>query len=463
MKILIALTLSICLFFESLIFIRCFQLSNYSIKKYIKNLFTSNIFKIDKNRLKFTKRVKRLIFCVFLIDFLSIFLFFGWFFIIILFFIKPFFCIFSYIVMRPIEMMIQCFYIHKAQKKLKRVGCEIIAITGSFGKTSTKDILFQILSENHHVACSPQSFNTPMGICKTILNNVNENCEFLIIEMGAKHRGDIEKLCKNFGADFGILTPIGLCHLETFGSEKNIENTKFELCENAKNFVIFNCSSEKTKRLYMRFAKEKYCVNLCDSFAYAKEIEYGKFGAKFYVVCDGNLAKMRTNLLGKSNIENIVVAVAMAYLLGDNLKDITSAVEKLKPTKHRLELIQTEKFSIVDDSYNSNFDGFLTALDLISAFQGRKIVVSPGIVELGEKQYQTNFDVGLWVAKTADLFVIMNKINKSSLTAGAISGGLMQDKIYYASTRLEQKKLLSEILEQGDIVLFENDLPDDMR
>ena len=135
----------------------------------------------------------------------------------------------------PIENVIICSYIKKAKIKLQSLPCKKIAITGSFGKTSTKNILFQILSQKYKVCATPKSYNTPMGICKTILENLTEKDDFFIVEMGARHEGDIAFLCKLVGADYGILTPVGNCHIETFKTLENVEKTKFEICENVKN------------------------------------------------------------------------------------------------------------------------------------------------------------------------------------------------------------------------------------
>ncbi len=452
-----------------LIFIKIYQLENYKIKNYIKNIIKFNFCLGNKTKLKFTKRACRLIFSNFLISFsifIIVFFNFNYFLHFLIFFsvfllTYPFYMICVFLIVQPVEISIKQVYISKAKKKLKKCGCKKIGITGSFGKTTTKNILYQILSEEFDVCATPKSFNTPMGVCKTVLENLKETDDFFIVEMGARRSGDIDFLSKFVGVDFGVITPIGECHLETFGNIENIENTKYELCENV-NTAFFNGKSKSTKKLYKRYQRKKYL--LCDKngFAYAKNIVSSENGSKFVLCIDKHELSCNTKLLGKINIDNVVVAASVAYILGESLVCIKSAIEKIKPTPHRLELIKGY-VDVVDDSFNSNFDGFMEAINILKRFKGRKIVVSPGMVELGKLQYQRNLEIGQKVASVCDFFVIMNETNKKALTDGAKNAGLEKDKIFYAKTREEQQKVLKSIIEKGDVILFENDFPDNIR
>lgn len=455
----------------SMLFLKTYQLEGYDISKYIKKILRLDLSLGSKNFLVFTKRIIRLIFCVFLICFLFLILFYGliklfWVNLAltaILFIICPIFLVLPFWVALPIECGIKQHYLKKAKKKLKSMHCKKIAITGSFGKTSTKNILYQILKEEFDVCVTPKNYNTPMGVCKTILHDLKETDDFFIVEMGARNKGDIEYLSKFVGVDFGIITPIGNCHLETFGSLENIENTKYELCKEAKGDVIFNGKSKSSKKLYDRYPRKKHLV--CDDkgYAFAKDIETTSSGSKFVLVIDKDEFVCETQLIGRANIDNVVVAAAMAKLLGESLFNIKKGIEKLKPTPHRLELIKGEIVNVIDDSYNSNFEGFKEALSVLKAFSGKRIVVSPGIVELGREQFSVNMQVGQEVAKVADVFVIMNEINKKALRQGAKAGGMNDDQIVCACTRNEQKTILKELIEPGDVVLFENDLPDNFK
>lgn len=454
----------------SLIFIKTYQLENYKIKKYLKKIVKNPIFRRDKNTLNFTKRVKRLIFVVFLFNFLYFFVIFYLIKniyliipIILMIFLYPLALCVPFAIALPIEHCIKNFYIQKAKKKLRTFSGKKIGITGSFGKTSTKNYLYQMLKEEFDVCATPKSFNTPMGVCKTILEDLKETDDYFIVEMGARHSGDIKFLAEFVGVDFGIITPIGSCHLESFGTIEKIENTKYELCECTKNLVVFNGKSRSSKKLYDKYEHKKYLVCVEKSFAYAKNIRSTEEGSIFTFVLDKSKFVCRTKLFGASNIDNLVVAGAMAYLLGESLFSIQRAIEKIEPTPHRLELIKGEFVSVIDDSYNSNLEGFLEALKTVSTFKGRKVVISPGMVELGKEQYNQNYLAGKEVGSVADIFLIMNETNKKSLRQGALDGGLTEDKIFYASTRKEQQQLLKQIIQKGDVVLFENDFPDNIK
>jgi len=469
MFVLYAFLISVGLTLIGFIFIKNFQLENYKIKRYIKNIVRFDFSFGDKNKLIFTKRVKRLILINFLLNFAYFLLFFGlipylWInfgLSIVLVLFSPIVIVISYAVAKPMEELIKLHYLKKAKRKLQKLNCKKIAITGSFGKTSTKNILYQILAEEFDVCATPKSYNTPMGICKTILEDLKETDEFFIVEMGAKHVGDIGFLAKYVGVDFGIMTPIGNCHLETFGSIENIEKTKYELCENTKDVVIFNGKSKSTKKLYKKYPQKKYLVCEEGSYAFAKDAVSNSDGTEFVMMLDGKQFLCQTKLLGKANIDNIVVATAMAYLLGESLYNIQNAIKHIQPTPHRLELIKGQFVDVIDDSYNSNFEGFKQALEVLASFEGKKVVVSPGIVELGKQQEKVNYDIGKEIAKVADIFVIMNQTNKKALNDGAKEGGLSE--IYYANTRSEQKEILKKILQKGDVVLFENDFPDNLK
>lgn len=451
------------------IFLKIYQLENYKLKNYIKNIMKFNFSFGNKNNLKFTNRVKRLIFCEFLFNFLIfliifIFFYYIWYcFIIFLVFIvfSPYIAVVCFLIALPIETLIKKFYISKAKKKLSKCKCKKIGITGSFGKTTTKNMLFDILSEEFDVCATPKSFNTPMGVCRAVLENLKETDDFFIVEMGARHMGDIDFLSKFVGVDFGIITPIGSCHLETFGNLQNIEKTKYELCENS-NMCVFNGKSKSTKKLFDKYGSKKFLVCDRNGFAYAKNIKSGQNGSTFTLFIDRKEINCKTKILGKANIDNIVVACSMAYLLGESLLCIQKSIEKIKPTPHRLELIKGF-VNVVDDSYNSNFDGFCEALDVLKTFLGRKIVVSPGMVELGKDQFAQNYEIAKKIAKTCDFFVIMNETNKKALLNGALDGGLDKANIFFVKTRAEQQTLLKSLLRKGDCVLFENDFTDNIR
>lgn len=456
--------------FLSIPFLKVYQLEGYKPKKFLLRICKFNFAKGDKNKLCITNRMKRYIFCEFLLIFIIfsiIFYFLTYFYLyLIVIFIGlillPLFMIMCHFFVLPVEKIIMCSYVKKAKMKLKNMPCKKIAITGSFGKTSTKNILFQILSQKFKVCATPKSYNTPMGVCKSLLENLSEKDDFFIVEMGARHIGDIAFLCKLVGADYGVLTPVGNCHIETFKTLENVEKAKFEICENVKDFMIINAKSDSNKKLYAKCEKKKYLIGEIGTFAYATNIKYQNFSTNFILNIDDKKIDVTTYLLGKANVDNIVTASALAYLLGVNLIDIKKGISALRAIPHRMELIKGLAY-VIDDSYNSNFEGFKQALELLNRLEGRKILVTPGMVELGEKQYELNYDIAKEIAKTCDIVIVMNKVNHKALTDGLRDFGFNMKNLYFAFSRKEQKEILKNILKAKDVVLFENDLPDNYK
>ena len=450
--------------------VKVYQLENYKPKNFLKRVFKFNIAFGDKNKINFTNRLKRFLFCDFLLIFVLFFLVFyfteniyiniAMIFVGIIF--LPLFMVISHFLCLPIEKLVMDFYIKKATKKLSLMPCKKIAITGSFGKTTTKNILLQILSQKYKVCATPKSYNTPMGVCKTILENLTEKDDFFIVEMGARHKGDIAFLCKLVGVDYGILTPVGKCHIETFKSLDNVEKTKFELCENVKNFVVINGKSDSNLKLYENCEKKKYLICTNESFAYASGVQVKDLKTFFTLHIDKTKIEVSTSLFGKSNVDNIVVASALAYLLGVNILDIKKGIESLKPIPHRLELIKGFAY-VLDDSYNSNFSGFKQALEVLSNFKGKKILVTPGMVELGSEQFELNFQIAKNMAKVCDEIVVMNKVNREAILKGLREEKFDEKRIHLATSRKEQTEILKKIITKDSVVLFENDLPDNYK
>ncbi|MBQ8443903.1 MAG: UDP-N-acetylmuramoyl-tripeptide--D-alanyl-D-alanine ligase, partial [Clostridia bacterium] len=360
----------------------------------------------------------------------------------------------------PVEELIKYYYICKAKKKLAGKKVIKIGITGSYGKTSTKNILSHILEKEFKVCSTPKNYNTEMGTTLTILKNLDDH-DIFIAEMGARRPRDIEKLVKIVNPDYGIITAIGNCHIETFKSLENVENTKYELAKNIKpEGTIFFGESDSTYKLYKRFKGNKFLTCQEKSFAYAQNVKLSQNGSEFELVIDEKVLPVSTKLLGRFNIDNIVLASSIAYKLGVSTEDIVSAIKSLQPSPHRLQLSKTGFCTILDDSYNSNEVGFEEALNVLAKFEGRKIVVTPGMVELGSRQSEINFKLGGKIADVSDYLIIMNNTNKNDLLSGAISHGLKRENIYFASTRAEQKELIKLLTCKDAVVLFENDLPD---
>jgi len=452
----------------SLLYLKTYQLKGYDINIYFNKIYSLGIFFRSKTPLKFTKRVCRMLFCILIFEsliwFLILYYVSVWWIILLDLIVNliflPFLLIVFHYFLYPIEFFIKKKYLSKAKKKLKNFKGIKIAITGSFGKTSTKNILKEILSQKYKVVSTPLNYNTPMGLCKTILGEMVGDEGIFIVEMGARHKGDIKELCQIVEPDIGILTSVGEQHIETFGSIDNVLATKFELCEylSPTKVCFFDCCSGYNKKLFKKAT--------CKKIALGKEYEIknsklSSKGLEFNLKSKNEELVLNTKLLGFHMSKNIAISVMVAKYLNVSNAQIQKAVENLKPTKHRLELISKGELNILDDAYNSNYEGFCEALKVLKMFQGRKIVVSPGLVELGQKQYELNFKIGKQIAKSCDYVIIMNKINKIAIKNGLKSENFNKNNIFYAQTRGEQKDIVAKLISKQTSILFENDLPDD--
>lgn len=449
-----------------------FQLCGYDITYFFKHFFAFSYYFCGKNRLIFTKRMIRLVmlYAVLLSAItLSYFLLMTNFWLISLFAIVefvllPLIFLLSAAILQPIENAIKGRYLKKAKQKLNVFGGMKIAITGSFGKTTTKNFLVQILQTKYKVCATPKNYNTPMGLCKTALENLKPDDQILVVEMGARHKGDIAELMDMLQPTHGILTAVGQQHLESFGDLQTILSTKNELCEHMRTGgkIVFDCSNENTQKLYERYSGEKIATSVAGGVLFS-DVKYSKSGCQCKLNLDGSEHNITLKIIGKEMLKDLACAVAMASIVGVSEQQILKILPALKPAPHRLELISSPHCTIIDDSYNSNLAGAMQVCECVQLFDGKRIIISPGLVEQGEKQYELNFAFGKTVGRSCDEFIIMNETNKKALYEGAIAAGMSEKNIHFAQNRKQQSEILQEIQQTGSIVLFENDLPDNYR
>ena len=319
---------------------------------FITNLFTTK----QKTPLKYTKRIVRLLVVFSLlvsvitwwlqyVGFMFVpYLSFGL--IAIIPILLPWVLVFAYYITYPIERLIANTYIKKAKLKLeKNSNVKIIGITGSYGKTSLKNILSTILAEKYKVCKTPASYNTPLGIAKTILSNFDEQDEIFIAEMGAKQRFDINELCLMTKPQYGIITGIGNQHLLTFGILENVVKTKEELASYISNnggklfintdFALAENLAEKYPKSFKTSINEKNNVDI-----FAKDIQTTKDGSEFTLCFKDKTQKCSTNLLGEHNISNILLAARVAFEMGLSIEEIAQGISKLATIPHRLEILK---------------------------------------------------------------------------------------------------------------------------
>lgn len=372
------------------------------------------------------------------------------------------------VILAPVEKSINRKYYNDAASRLASMpDLKIVGVTGSYGKTSTKHYLHRILSEQYDTLMTPGNFNTTLGVVRTIRENLKPYNEVFIVEMGAKEVGDIKEICDLVHPQAGIVTAVGPQHLESFKSIENVQSTKFELVDSlpADGFAVVNNDFDKIADRKVDNVKcLRYAVSSPESADLtAKDISYNATGTDFTAVAkDGWELKLHTRLVGECNISNLLAAVAIARHLGVSDEKIKYAVGEIAQVEHRLNIKRAPGgVVVIDDAYNSNPVGSAMALDVLSGMKsGRRIVVTPGMVELGERTYELNKALGEKIAQCADIAVVVCKYNREAIVEGIKTKGMEADKIYTVDTFEDAQKLLAGMLKAGDVVLYENDLPD---
>lgn len=375
----------------------------------------------------------------------------------------------STFIMKPIEGKINMGFYKSAQNKIKeREDLKVVGITGSFGKTSTKFIVGTILSERFNVLNTPESYNTPMGLSKVINNDLTPYHEVFVAELGAKVIGEIREVAELVQPKIGVLTSIGPVHIETFKNIDNIMKTKYELIEElpTDGIAIFNYDNEYIKKLADKTFKEKILYGFEDIEKlniYADNIVVSELGSSFTLKDDeGNSVECTTKLLGKHNIYNILAGASVAKALGLSFEEISRGIAKIEPIEHRLNIINPGTgIIIIDDAFNSNPIGTKAALDVLSQFkEGKKIIVTPGMIELGEMEETANREFGVNIGKVCDYCILVGEKRTEPIYEGLMETNYNKDNIFVVNNLDEATAIIGKIAKPKDVVLFENDLPD---
>lgn len=379
--------------------------------------------------------------------------------------LSPFFACFINIINSPVEKAVKRYYINDAKKILKsKTDMKIIGLTGSYGKTSTKYILGRILSEKFNTVITPGSFNTPMGVVITVRNHLTPQTEVFVVEMGAKNVGDIAEICEIVHPTCGVITSVGPQHLNTFGSIENVTKTKFELADEVKKNggkMYLNLDNEYISAKVGEYDSITYSID-GESDIVATNVKCDKNGLSFTVKYKDTSIDLTTELLGSHNVLNIMSAVGIALDMGISENDIKYAVERLQPTEHRLELKPLFNGALlIDDAYNANPSGCLEAMRVIGSFKPMKrIVVTPGLVELGEKEEECNKALGMAAAENADVIILVGEKRSIPIKEGVLAKGFPQENLYIAKTFNDAVEIFRPMCDKDTVVIFENDLPD---
>lgn len=365
----------------------------------------------------------------------------------------------------PIEHGVQQSYLNDAKKILNsHTGLIKIGITGSYGKTTTKNIMQAVLSEKYNTLMTPASYNTPMGITRTIREMLKPIHQVFVCEMGADHVGDITELMNFVHPSIGVVTSIGPQHLNTFGSQENIIKEKMQMAEKlpADGVAILNYDNEFIRNYHIANPVKviSYGIACQQADYHAEDISYSASGSSFVIVHGNERIPVQTKLLGELNILNILAAAACARYLNVSWEAIAAGCKNMKQVEHRLELKRINGFRFIDDAFNANPSGSAMALEVLGMMPGRRIIVTPGMIDLGAKQDEINRSFGQKMKGKADWVVLVGEAQTKPILAGLQDVDFDMSHVVVLAKEKEAFNWVWANASREDTILLENDLPD---
>jgi UDP-N-acetylmuramoyl-tripeptide--D-alanyl-D-alanine ligase len=341
-----------------------------------------------------------------------------------------------------IEKFLFRVYKKEAKKRLESIeNLKRICITGSYGKTSIKNFVAQILSHKYKLYATPRSVNTIGGIVADVNNNLQDDIEVYVCEAGARQRGDIYEITTFLEPEIVVVGRVGAAHIEYFKSLENIVATKLEIMQSPKlqkAFIHTSVTDEPHEKVTFFGNEIKNVLATLD-------------GTTFDMQLGDTVLTLKTKILGAFQSMNIAVAVHIAKELGMSNDEIIKAVSELEPVEHRLELIKAGGKIILDDGYNGNIDGMLEAIRLCSLHSGNKVIVTPGLVESSDEL-------------NIKLIEAINDVFDTVIVTGSLNAELFKKYLNVKNKiMLNDKSMLTDLLAKetkvGDIILFANDAP----
>lgn len=453
---------------------------NYLIKFFSILILTTNlilVYKIYKKRKKlskkglvFTKRLNRILYLnifSFFVFVLLIYILIPNFILLLIslyLFILPLIILTFNLIILPLEITINNYYFNDAVKKIDKLKPFIIAITGSYGKTSTKFFINQMLQNQFKTLMTPESYNTAMGITKVIRNNLNEDDKIFIVELAENEVGGFKRLLKLIRPNISVVTSVGIQHFEEFGKEEKIYKEIDYFINHSINSSdcknIFLNGDDKFLSKYLN-SKIKKCSIEKELDFYGIIIESNLSGSKFKLINKENEILCETKIIGKENLRNIVIASSIAYNMGLSFNEISESIRKLEPPPHRLNIIDNGTIIVIDDAYNSNPVGARMAIDLLSKHnKGRRIIITPGFIDLGKKEFDENKKLGEYMKEKVDYVLLVGGKRTKPIFDGLIKENFSKENIFIFKNFFEANDFLKKFLKPNDAILFENDLPE---
>ena len=364
--------------------------------------------------------------------------------IIISIILFPAYLILATLILWPLDYLIKKMIIAQARTRLAQFPhLKIIAIAGSYGKTTMKEMVAAIAEKHYAVLKTPDNINTPIGIARLVRKKLTPDIQIFIVEMGAYQRGDIKTLCALTPPDIAVVTGINEAHVERFGSKENTSAAKFEIVDYAKKdaLIVLNEDNELIIKNY-----KKHIAGRATAFYNAHT------GA----------ALPPLQLLGEYARGTARGALLIGERLGIPREQSACALAMIKPLPHRLQpIIAPGNILIIDDSYNGNPDGAREAIQVLRQYADRrKIYITPGLVEMGKQNKIIHETLGYELARVADLVILIKNSATVHLRAGLCAALFPHKQIREFKNALEAHRALSSILQSGDVILFQNDWPD---
>lgn len=397
---------------------------------------------------------------------------------IAIFLLAPLWLVAGNLMMQPLEAALRRRFLRQAADTLNTIQPKVIGITGSYGKTTTKSFLRDILSARFSAYATPKSYNTLMGISLAINRDLADDyrTEYFISEMGAYVEGEIDRICRLTPPDIAIVTEVGPQHLERFGSLESVRQAKYELVKNlpADGVAVLNwdnpyireMAAEAYPRTILTISREQTLESAQRQGItwVASDIRETLDGLRFTAshVESGEKAQISTRVLGGHNVANLLLCIAVAYHEGIALRDIAMRIRSLQPAESRLVLKTTATgITIINDAYSANPKGIVSALQVLGMHKtGARLLITPGMIELGALQEDENHQLGLLAAQHATDIILIGEAQTQPIVEAIQSTAFDRSRLRVVETLRESVEWYQHNLKAGDAVLFLNDLPD---
>jgi UDP-N-acetylmuramoyl-tripeptide--D-alanyl-D-alanine ligase len=379
------------------------------------------------------------------------------------------------VVTKPAEARIRRHYLTLATRRLTQVDPMVVAVVGSYGKTSTKHILAQLLQPSVNTLPTRKSFNTLMGVSRAINEDLEPENRVFVVEMDAYERGEIAAISNLVHPRIAIVTAIGPQHMERFGSLDRITDAMFEVVAalpsdgtaivhtgDDSGVALARRASAAQRRVIRYELADTRTMTGADVVATAIRIDARGCAFRWQWAGEGLDLAVAIPLLGRHQVANVSAALAAVHVLGYPVDAAIAAAASLEQIEHRLQLMRTAgPLTVIDDAYNANPVGVHNGLEVLAAMTGgAKFLVTPGLVELGSVEDAENRRYGAHAATVCDHVIVMSAKTSDALCAGLRSAGMSEDRIHVVDSLDDATAVLQRLSKPGDVVLFANDLPD---